>query len=159
MNLCISGEGQAVTKKLVWHTGGCHCGAVRFKVKAAEHLSVDKCKYELSSYSYSPHPHPHPIPSSTAADSSSSSSSFITFSTFSICMQTITHSHLPYTIHYFNAKNIPVWLQNVILVRKYLTVNYTAGGEGAHTKMYKTKNITESTAYLIVSLTRIDKHR
>ncbi|BFZ04729.1 hypothetical protein BsWGS_07768 [Bradybaena similaris] len=39
----VAGEGQAVSKKLVWHTGGCHCGAVRFKVKAAEHLSVDKC--------------------------------------------------------------------------------------------------------------------
>ena len=28
----------------VWHEGGCHCGAVRFRVKEKELLTVVKCK-------------------------------------------------------------------------------------------------------------------
>lgn len=28
----------------VWHEGGCHCGAVRFRVKEKKCVNVVKCK-------------------------------------------------------------------------------------------------------------------
>ena len=28
----------------VWHEGGCHCGAVKFRVLGRESLTVVKCK-------------------------------------------------------------------------------------------------------------------
>jgi hypothetical protein len=38
-------------QKLIEHTGGCHCGAVRFKVEAPEHLQVTECNCSICSKS------------------------------------------------------------------------------------------------------------
>src|ERR1700678_2941623 len=35
----------------VTHTGGCHCGRVRFEVKAPAHLAVDACNCSMCSSS------------------------------------------------------------------------------------------------------------
>jgi len=34
---------------MLWHSGGCHCGAVRFEVLAPPHLVVDECNCSICS--------------------------------------------------------------------------------------------------------------
>ncbi|BFZ04726.1 hypothetical protein BsWGS_07764 [Bradybaena similaris] len=38
---------QDEVSKLVEHTGGCHCGAVRFKIRAPEDLVADDCNCSI----------------------------------------------------------------------------------------------------------------
>ena len=43
---CLSSELQKMSSEgLVRYTGGCHCGAVKYEVKAPETLTVFHCKY------------------------------------------------------------------------------------------------------------------
>jgi centromere protein V len=35
--------------EMMWHSGGCHCGAVRFEVLAPAYLEVDECNCSICS--------------------------------------------------------------------------------------------------------------
>jgi hypothetical protein len=35
--------------EMLWHSGGCHCGAVRFEVLAPAYLEVDECNCSICS--------------------------------------------------------------------------------------------------------------